>query len=69
MPATVRHNREILNVFNKIEDEKVRYFFLMLGEAIADHRATSQHAAFEPPRANTSAAHLAELEKRLSTKS
>lgn len=54
-------SREYLRILENIRDEKVRYFFLMLGEAIAECTAGT------PQKANTSPAHLAEIAARLKT--
>ena len=56
-----RESQEFLKVLGNIKDEKTRYFFLMLGEAIGE----AQAAAGTPQQVNTSPDHIADLQRRI----
>jgi len=61
MPALSRRNKnEFVDILERMPDEKIRYFYMMLGSAIAD-RAEIKPSA----QVNTSPAHLVDLERRL----
>jgi hypothetical protein len=49
-------------MLQRMGDDRVRYFYMMLGDAIAD--ASMKHRT-EPRRANTGPVHLADLKARL----
>jgi len=55
-----KQKNELAGILDSITDDRVRYFYLMLGEALAE---ATQH---QPIRANTSPAHVAEIATRLS---
>lgn len=61
MSLTKKEAREFLATLERMPDERVRYFYMMLGEAIAD----SGQIAMPTIQANTGPAQLAELEARL----
>jgi hypothetical protein len=54
---------EFAQILDRIGDERVRYFYLMLGDAIAEASAVRNYA--ENIRANTSLAHIADAAARL----
>jgi hypothetical protein len=62
-----REVQEFLDILEDIKDEKVRYFFFMLGAAIGASDAAVRVAA--AAKANTSSAHIEELAQRLNTQS
>jgi hypothetical protein len=60
MPALSRKDKsEFIEMVERIPDDQLRYFYLMLGSAIAEH------AAPQDIKVNTSPAHIAELQARL----
>lgn len=60
--------RELLNNVSRISDERVSYFYMMLGSALADaNLAASNQLKAPAPRANTSAEHVQALAKRISS--
>jgi hypothetical protein len=60
MPLTKRETREFIATLERMPDERVRYFYLMLGDAIANGGQIAM-----PVLSNTGPAQLAELEARL----
>jgi hypothetical protein len=59
-----RENQEFLRVLSTIQDEKVRYFYVMLGEAIGESIAKSE--TFDADvKVNTSLGHIEDLARRL----
>ncbi len=58
--AARKQAQEFAHIVEAITDERVRYFYLMLGEALAESGAAGQSV-----RANTSPAHVAEIAARL----
>lgn len=63
-----RDAREILENVERMSDERVAYFYMMLGSALAD--ALSQERptlVTSETRANTGPQHLKEIAKRISS--
>lgn len=60
MPLSKKETKDFLATLDRMPDERVRYFYLMLGDAIANG-----HDMTLPIQANTGPAQLAELEARL----
>ncbi len=56
MSLSRKDKTEFLGMLERIPDNQLRYFYLMLGSALAD----------QPVRANTGPQHIAELQERLS---
>lgn len=69
MPAPSRREaREILENIERMSDERVAYFYMMLGSALAEalSQARPESGANER-RANTSPQHLKEIAKRMNS--
>lgn len=67
MGALSRHDKaRFVTVLERIDDERARYFLMMLCDAMADyahrHTRSHRHGAIE---ANTSPEHLAQIAARL----
>jgi hypothetical protein len=60
MPLSKKETRTFIATLERMPDERVRYFYLMLGDAIASHEPMAM-----PVLSNTGPAQLAELEARL----
>jgi len=45
---------EFLSILDRMDDDRIRYFFLMLGSAVADH-CDRQKAAARPARRRAAA--------------
>ena len=60
MPLSKKETREFIATLERMPDERVRYFYLMLGDAIANGDQITL-----PIQSNTGPAQLAELEARL----
>ncbi len=54
--------RQFMHVFASIKDDRVRYFFAMLADAIAQ---SSNQVPVDAGQANTSPEHLQEIARRL----
>ncbi len=66
MPALSKwEGQEFLRVLSNIQDEKVRYFLVMLGQAIGESTAQLRRPVHESDQANTSPAHVAEIARRM----
>ena len=61
MPLTKKETRVFLDTIERMPDERVRYFYLMLGDAIAN----GGQIAMPVMQSNTGPAQLVELENRL----
>lgn len=59
-----REAREFLDIIERISDERVLYFYMMLGSALADALAT--RAPQQTP-ANTSMQHLQDIARRMTS--
>ena len=65
MPAmSKREGQEFLRVFSNIQDEKIRYFFMMLGETIGGSNLAITQPV-DQPRANTGPTHIEDRQQRL----
>ena len=60
MPLSKKETKDFIATLERMSDERVRYFYLMLGDAIA----SGIHKTL-PVLSNTGAAQLAELEASL----
>jgi hypothetical protein len=60
MSLTKKEAKEFLAMLDRMPDDRVRYFYMMLGDAIANGTAVPM-----PMQSNTGPAQLAELEARL----
>ena len=58
MAATLREKQEFLRILDNITDTRTRYFFLMMGEAIAE--ALNRAAPVEP----TDTVYLEDIQRR-----
>ena len=69
MPALSRREaREILENVERMSDERVTYFYMMLGHALADALSQARPASgANETRANTSPQHLKEIAKRMNS--
>lgn len=63
-----REARELLENVERISDERVTYFYMMLGSALADAMSQAQPMlGASEARANSSPKHLQEIAKRISS--
>ena len=60
-----REARELLENIERISDERVSYFYMMLGSALADAFSESRPLPSREPRVNTGPQHLQEIAKRI----
>lgn len=68
MSLSKREAREFLDTVERISDDRVAYFYMMLGSALADATSESRPAAgTQETRANTGPQHLKEIVKRMNS--
>ncbi len=60
-----REERQFMRVFANIKDDKVRYFFAMLADAVAQSSEQVHARVYGTDQANTSQAHVVEIARRL----
>lgn len=66
MPSlSKKEAREFLDNIERISDERVSYFYMMLGSALADAFSESRPLTSHAPRANAGPQHLQEIVKRI----
>lgn len=59
--ASAQDYQEFLGVIDRIPDSRIRYFYMMLGDAIGEFSTQAR----KPLKVNTGAGHIADLKRRL----
>ena len=67
MALTRSEKSRFLEAVERIEDERARYFLIMFCDAMGDYATGRKSRAHRHGNANTSAAHINQIEARLNT--